>query len=761
MSAPLNDNIANRILKTGTSFSLIGTNVDATIESGEGALWGDDPDVVSSVWYEWTAPRSGTVLIQWAEGTHQDVTVYSGSTVFAEMVNEGNGGESAYDSSFSAVGGTKYYIQVTSYQLFYPPSAFSLSFLYLNEAEDPEEADAPELPSGCSSNPVFCLLDLLTNKRYGLGNFMSLSDFDADLIYADADYCDELVDDGDGGEEVRHRLDVVIDSRTKAIDLISQLSASFRGMPFYSMGKVNLRIDREQESSVQMFGMGNIVKDSFQQKWKSDKQRYNMLEVQFLDKDKDYQQETIVVIDEDALESGEEQKPHKIRLFVTRLSEAIREGRYALKVSKYIDKIVSFQSAMSAIVCQPNDRIDISHDVPSIGASGVIKEGSTNSTIILDREVTIESAKTYKLKILFGIDDSLEEREVTNAAGTTDTITVSPAFTLTPAKYDKFAFGEENILVQPLRVINISRDNHDLVSLECVPYNSNVYTEEAITLPETQYSTLQTGFPLVTNLNVIETQIRSEDGLIGNRLDVSFIKPILTNYPINSYSYAKIYISDNGGTSWVLAGTTNDTSFFIEENIVPNQTYRVAVVTVNSRGVESSLATAPYKDVTTHTTTIFQIDLWALNREYKLTNVDRIQANYFDSEYCRDVFVLNTADTWAEAEGEDWDGFDLSDRTVEASGSIEYMKSFDLGLKSKYLFSPSAMFKNIAGGSVTAQISTSDDDITFSAFADIDPDLEYSTRYVKFKFLIATTDTDEQVGLYSEIIGIDSPRVVT
>lgn len=620
----------------------------------------------------------------------------------------------------------------------------------------------PAAVEACSANPIWCMRDLMTNKRYGLGNYMTEADFDAAQMISDAAYCDELVDDGNGGQEVRHRLDVVIDSRVKAMDLISQLSASFRGLPFYSAGKVNLKIDRPQAFPTQLFGMGNIIKDSFSQKWKSDKERFNMIEVQFLDKEKDYQQETVVVIDEEAFEvNNEDQKPHQLRLFVTRMSEAIREGRYALKVSKYIEKIVNFKTQINALVVQPGDRIDLSHDVPQVGFSGTIKSGSTTTSIKIDREVTISPSITYKLKIIFS-DDTIEECEVTNAPGTYTTLTVTPAFSQAPAAFDKYVFGRENILTEPFRVISIERSNADEITIGALQYKSDVYADDVLILPETKYSQLDTGFPVVTNLKLNELILKNEDGIISNSIQVTFNKPSTSNNPINSYAFARIYISDNNGSTWTLVGETMNELFeIVDTGLVPGVTYKVAVNAVNGRGIEGNIANAAMASILIHTSLVATIDLWSKNREYKLASVGVVQGNLYDPTYTRDVFAIETANNWNDIIGQDWDGFDLDNQTVAASGTIEETESIDLGIRSKYTFSPVFLFKNNSGGSAKVQISKSDDNITFDAYADIVPSTEYQTQYVKFKYFIETSDTAEQVLLYGATIGVDSPRVLT
>ena len=158
-----------------------------------------------------------------------------------------------------------------------------------------------------------------------------------------AKHCEEKVPNGVGGYEKRFRLDVMIDSSSAALDIISQLCSVFRGMPFYSAGAIKIVIDKE-ETPVQLFTMGSIIKDSFVQSWKSRKDIPNVLQVQFLNESEDYKQESIAYVDEDSLTDGDPMREKTIRMFATHISQVLREARYNMKVAKYIKRTVSFKA---------------------------------------------------------------------------------------------------------------------------------------------------------------------------------------------------------------------------------------------------------------------------------------------------------------------------------------------------------------------------------------------------------------------------------
>lgn len=455
--------------------------------------------------------------------------------------------------------------------------------------------DGSTYAAGWSANPVWCIRDLLTKNRYGLGEFIATSDIDSALWVEMSRYCDEKIPDGAGGYEKRFRLDVVLDSASQALEAISQLTATLNGFVFYSGGEIKIRIDKEL-APVQLFGMGNMVVGSFAQSWGSLKDKPNFIEIQFLDAEKDYEQETIAVIDEEAVAAGEPLRKKQLRLFTTSVTQALRIGRYALKVAKYINRSVSFKAAVDAIACQVGDIVDVSHDVPQWGFSGRVQAGATTTSIPVDQPITIETGKTYLLQVRFP-DNTLEERTVTNVPGTYTTLTTS-AFSQAPSAYDIYAFGETDIQSKPFRVVAMSRDNKNEVSITAIEYDAAVYDDTDVTLPTSNYSALSWETKPVTSLVLSEHLVKLKDGTIECAIDVWFAKPTLTASQIRTYQKAKIYLSDDGGASWILRGETTGTYFVISGGLVDGVEYTVAVVAVTSDGQEESVANSPQDSIT-------------------------------------------------------------------------------------------------------------------------------------------------------------------
>lgn len=730
--------------------------------------------------------------------------------------------------------------------------------------ETPLTWDGTSYIDAYSANPIWCIKDLQTNTRYGLGDFIDLSTLDADILLEESRHCEEKVLDGSGGYEKRYRLDVVLDTQTKAIDLLSQMASTFRGGVFFGQSSVNIKIDKQNTGlPSQIFTMGNIVKNHYQLAYGSRREVYNVINAQFVDKDKDYKFNSCIVEDGASLIAGDGRNEKNIRMHTTRMSYALREARYALKVSRNISKTVTLRASTDAIIIQPYDKIAVSHDLPQIGFSGRVKSGTPN-TITLDRDVTIEIAKSYTITVQHE-DDTVETLTIANSPETTDVLTISGTFATTPQNYDKYIFGEINVSYKEYRVLNISRFNKLECNINAIEYKDEVYDDTTVTIPEDNYSALSVELQDVLNLSTSEMIVKLNDGTLLNTIEVWFNKPDQLDFRLNVYDKADIYLSDNDGDSWALRGSTKGDSFVIYDNIETGTTYKIAVVSVNTDGTANDVDSSPQSSITilgkqappsdvenydisqqgdqlhfswdaipdgdlaryeirkgadwnTATLIAEKVDItefdfpigsvgnetyliravdtsgnlslntssdtinvtpppemnfsvlfdpWSKSREYKLIDVSRIQTNLYDSDYARDSFQLDTSETWQDKEDEakSWeqmitDGEFVEGQTV-SSGSIEQQESdpLDLGTQFEFNIVVDADTKNVSGGTLTVQIKTSEDGTTWTVFANVNASTNYRARYVCFKYLLATSDTDHNINFYGATIFVNAANV--
>ncbi|EEX9465320.1 host specificity protein J [Escherichia coli] len=94
-----------------------------------------------------------------------------------------------------------------------------------------------------SNNMAWCLWDMLTHPRYGMGKRLGAADVDKWALYVIGQCCDQSVPDGFGGTEPRITCNAWLTTQRKAWDVLSDFCSAMRCMPVWN-GQT-LTLDRE------------------------------------------------------------------------------------------------------------------------------------------------------------------------------------------------------------------------------------------------------------------------------------------------------------------------------------------------------------------------------------------------------------------------------------------------------------------------------------------------------------------------------------
>jgi len=214
-----------------------------------------------------------------------------------------------------------------------------------------------------SNNPAACILDFLTNDRYRCG--LADSDIDLDSFGSVYEYCNQQVDNNDGGTENRFELDFVIDSHRSQIDILGDILATFSGFLVWNQGKLYLRVEKS-ETPVQNFSEDNVILDSASYSIIDKDQLLNRVKVLFIDPNSEYTK--VFAIAEDlndqdlrsSLEGGRGIISTEASLLgITRQSQALRMANYYLKTSRKNGTVLNFKTSIEAVHCEPGDVISV------------------------------------------------------------------------------------------------------------------------------------------------------------------------------------------------------------------------------------------------------------------------------------------------------------------------------------------------------------------------------------------------------------------
>lgn len=251
-----------------------------------------------------------------------------------------------------------------------------------------------------TDNPAWVFYDILTNNRYGIGEFIQDSEIDKYSLYKIARYCDELVPDGKGGLEPRFRANIYLQKATDVYKVLKDMATTFRGMLYWMDGQLTPVID-EKKAPIYNFNRSNVVGGSFEYQGTSARTRTNQVVVSWNNPDSDYKLEPLIVEDrENIVSTGKLVKETATAFGCTSEGQAIRYGRWKLWTGINQTEIVSFKTAINAAFLAPGDVINIqdNHDF-GFAYSGRIVSAASSTSIVLDRQTDASANDTIALLI--------------------------------------------------------------------------------------------------------------------------------------------------------------------------------------------------------------------------------------------------------------------------------------------------------------------------------------------------------------------------
>lgn len=239
-----------------------------------------------------------------------------------------------------------------------------------------------------SANPAWIVMDMLTHKRYGVG--ISEGRINIGRFKEWAQFCDQE------GLEFNGVFDTTMNV-WEAMKLVARAGHA-EIVPIGTRYSVAI----EKETPVTgMFSVANIIAGSFKETWLPMSERANEFEVTYFDRTDGYKSKSIRIYDSEAISSGQPVRNAAITIFgTTSEEEAIREATIYRNLNRYIRRTIEFSVPLEAVSCVVGDVVYVQHDMVQWGVGGRFKNGSTTTTLNLDRPVTMQTGKTYKVLIV-------------------------------------------------------------------------------------------------------------------------------------------------------------------------------------------------------------------------------------------------------------------------------------------------------------------------------------------------------------------------
>ena len=437
-----------------------------------------------------------------------------------------------------------------------------------------------------SDNPAWCFYDMLTQPRFGLGDFVDASTVDKWSLYTIGKYCDQMVPNGMGGTEPRFSCNLVLQSREDAYKVIQNMASIFRAIAYWGAAGVIAVQDRPGDVAA-VYTNANVIDGKFTYQGSSTNVRHTVALVAWSDPNDGYKQTVEYVQDDELVEKYGIIQMEVTAFGCTSRAQAHRYGRWALLTEKIETETVSFSCGFDGLETgtgaglYPGAVIQTS-DILRAGKrmGGRLKDGNTTTVLQLDSPVTLIAGKQYRVLVAMPEGKPLE-REVINVTGEVQQLTLASALPQTPAVDAVFALVEtDSVELEMWRVLGVVESDTGALECTAIKHNPSKYdsVELGFALDEIPISNISARPSAPTGLTFVVAQ-RSLDGSVSNLTGTLSWEGNAAKYRV-SYRFEK--------EAWVSMETQ-------EQSIdVPNLQigqYEFAVTAVSALGITSMQAT--------------------------------------------------------------------------------------------------------------------------------------------------------------------------
>ncbi len=256
-----------------------------------------------------------------------------------------------------------------------------------------------------TDNPAWCVLDMLTHPRYGMGSRIGVSDVDKWALYAIAQYCDQPVPDGFGGTEPRITCNAYLTDQRKAWDVLGDFCSLMRCMPVWNGSTLTFVQDRPADK-VWTYTQSNVVMPAdgapFVYSFSALKERHNAAEVRYTDPDNGWETSTELVENDAAIRRYGRNVLKMDAFACTSRGQAHRAGLWAITTELLETQTVDFSVGAEGLRHVPGDIIEVcDSDYAGVTVGGrVLSVDSLSRTLTLDREVEIPPGGNVVLNLV-------------------------------------------------------------------------------------------------------------------------------------------------------------------------------------------------------------------------------------------------------------------------------------------------------------------------------------------------------------------------
>ncbi|HAL1594383.1 TPA: host specificity protein J [Escherichia coli] len=442
-----------------------------------------------------------------------------------------------------------------------------------------------------SNNMAWCLWDMLTHPRYGMGKRLGAADVDKWALYVIGQHCEQSVPDGFGGTEPRITCNAYLTTQRKAWDVLSDFCSAMRCMPVWN-GQTLTFVQDRQSDKVWTYNRSNVVMPDdgapFRYSFSALKDRHNAVEVNWIDPNNGWETATELVEDTQAIARYGRNVTKMDAFGCTSRGQAHRAGLWLIKTELLETQTVDFSVGAEGLRHVPGDVIEIcDDDYAGISIGGrVLAVNSQMRTLTLDREITLPASGTTLISLVDGQGSpvSVEVQSVTDG--------VKVKVSRVPdgvAEYSVWGLKLPTLRQRLFRCVSIRENDDGTYAITAVQH---VPEKEAIVDNGAHFDGDQSGTvngvtpPAVQHLTAEVTADSGEYQVLARWDTPKVVKGV-------SFMLRLTVAADDGSERLVSTARTTETTYRFTQLALGN--YRLTVRAVNAWGQQGDPASVSFR----------------------------------------------------------------------------------------------------------------------------------------------------------------------
>ncbi|EBJ4763741.1 host specificity protein J [Salmonella enterica] len=354
-----------------------------------------------------------------------------------------------------------------------------------------------------TNNPAWLFRELAKNTRFGLAKRAGYIDVDDGALYVLSQYCDQLVNDGYGGQEPRMTLNAYITEQASARDILDKIASMFRGIALWDGMRLSVMLDAPQDP-IATITNANVVDGEFKRSSVKRSEKYNAVVVSWTDPDNGWEQVKEYVSDDEMIARGNYNETTIEAFGCTSRGQAWRAGKWLFETAKRESSRLSFQMARDAIHFTPGDIVEVMDNNYAGARLGgrIMSHAGNKITVDAVDSSLISEGDTMSI---MGSDGKFVKYVIASIADNIVTLKTTPAWVRDGTV---FAISTSNVSTRLFRILSVAEtDNNSVYSITASQHDPNkqaIVDEGAVF--EVPNDTLN-GYrvPNVENLRIINT----------------------------------------------------------------------------------------------------------------------------------------------------------------------------------------------------------------------------------------------------------------